>query len=756
VRLLAELVAPPERAAVLLVICHRADHDEESPVLHETLRLSEATGERGVEIALQPLPKDDAERLAKSLVGGGSSEAARSIAERGDGHPLFMAELARATIRPDRTDGPPPTLLDILWRRVVRLSEGSRALLETVAVAGRPLSAGLCFEAAGLGASGVDALRALRAEQLVVTADGGAIGVFHDRVREAVLAHLSPSQRRDHHQRLAVALEGSNRAAPETLAIHWGGAGEPEKALAYTRIAAEQAEQALAFDRAARLYRDCLDLLPPRSVEAAAIHAELGDALANAGRGSEAAHAYLAAAELVGRKDAVRLNAKAAGELLRSGHVDSSIEVLHRALAELDLPLPATPRAALMSVLRQRVLIRLRGLGFKQRPASEVSERDLTRIDVSWTFAAGFAFTDVIRGFEFQARHLRLALAAGEPGRVARALSLEAGYRFASGTRGGGSAGRTLALAEDLAHRLGDPPHLAGLNTLMAGIGGVCTGKWEVAEDACRRAENVLRDECNGVGWELSSARLFRLLALWQLGRVRDIAERLPAVLREAEDRGDLFAVTSYRTCFTPLLLLAADQPDQAVEEGNRALGRWSQRGFHLQHYFHLFAATLVHLYRGQYATAHRNVVDAWPALESSLLLSAQVKKVGALHWRACAELAQGRVSGDATLVKSALRHAKAIEKERSGWGDGLAQLVRAAAEDALGRPERARASLERAIELLDSAQMHHYAAAARRRLGLVTGRHDLVEAADQTLRALGFANPARMEAMLVPGFARA
>ena len=786
--LLRELMRPPGAPPLLLVTTLR---ETGAPRALAGSPASAISADRSFHLHLEGLKSADARemarQLARNLAPGGPLEkdapnmagSIDAVVRESRGHPLYIDEIVRFGALGGVAEPGALELDTVLWTRILGLDEEVRDILELVTISGGPLDKGVA--AATLRQSFADFSRRvghLRLAKLVQTTGvriNDRIDVFHDRVRQAVIAHLTPNQRRDFHERLAIALEGAGNAAPETLAIHWGGAGETDKALDYTRIAADQAEKALAFDRAARLYRRCLDLLPPRSHEAVAIRSRLGDALANAGRGPEAANAYLSAAEAsvaeVGglpggaltntqrvsrHDDVVQLYARAAGQLLRSGHVDSSIEVLRRALAELDLPLPETPRAALLSLIRQRVLIRLRGLGFKERRESQIPERDLTRVDVSWALAVGFGLIDVVRGAEFQARHLRLALATGELGRVARALSVEVAYRFTAGSRGGGSAGKALALAQDLARRMGDPPLLIGLTTLMAGIGGVCEGRWAAADEACRSAEVILRDRCSGVGWELSSARIMGLWSLWYLGRVREIVERLPDVLREAEDRGDLYAVTSYRTFFTPMALLAADQPDQAMAEGGEALRRWSQRGFHFQHYFHLFAATQVHLYRGDHAAAHDEVIAAWPHLESSLLLSVQQNKVEALHFRARAELAHARATGDTALVKTALRRARAIEKQRTGWADGLALLLRAAGEDALGRPERARAALEQAIARLDGAGMQLFAAAARRRLGLLTGAGDEVESAEATLQALGCRNPAPMADMLVPGFGQA
>ena len=79
---------------------------------------------------------------------------------------------------------------------------------------------------------------------------------------------------------------GAGRPLPE--------AGEPRAAGHYYAQAADQAAEALAFDRAAKLYRLRSRTAAGRATPTdGAGSAELGDALANAGRGGEAAHAYL-------------------------------------------------------------------------------------------------------------------------------------------------------------------------------------------------------------------------------------------------------------------------------------------------------------------------------------------------------------------------------------------------------------------------------------------------------------------------------
>ena len=89
--------------------------------------------------------------------------------------------------------------------------------------------------------------------------DRSYVEIYHDRIREAVIARLSPAELSARHRELATALETSGKADAEVLAHHFHGASELSKAADYAKRAAKRAVEALAFARGAKLYRDALD-----------------------------------------------------------------------------------------------------------------------------------------------------------------------------------------------------------------------------------------------------------------------------------------------------------------------------------------------------------------------------------------------------------------------------------------------------------------------------------------------------------------
>src|SRR5262249_47364090 len=155
--------------------------------------------------------------------------------------------------------------------------------------------------------------------------------------------------------------------------------------------------------------------------------------------------------------EALDLRRRAAEQFLRAGHVDEGLHAVREVLEAVDLSMPRTPARAFASLLYQRARLSLRGLGFEER-AGEATAAELTRIDVCWSVGNGLNGVDIVRGADFQARHLLYALSAGDPYRIARALASEAVFASMEG----GFAGRDRAAllidrAAEIAERIHHP-----------------------------------------------------------------------------------------------------------------------------------------------------------------------------------------------------------------------------------------------------------------------------------------------------------
>jgi tetratricopeptide (TPR) repeat protein len=540
------------------------------------------------------------------------------------------------------------------------------------------------------------------------------------------------------------------------LAVHLLGAGDPIRAAGYYEQAARQAAEALAFDRAVKLYRLVLELRPGGPEEERRLRERLADALAGAGHGAEAARQYQAAAEGAAPAEWLGRQRRAALQFLSSGHVDAGLAALRAVLSRVGMSLPESPRRAFWPLVWQRVWLRLRGLRFRRRAEAEVPARELERLDVCTAAAQGLSMVNTVQGAYFQSRSLLLALRAGEPGRLVSALAIEAAHESIGGTRCGGRCERLLGVAEALADELGKP-HLRATVSLARGIAAALAGDWRRALGLCDGAEATFRESCTGVMWELGTAHRFALWPLVYLGELAEVGRRLPGLIREAEERDDLYNLTTVLVGRT-MVLLAADDPAGARRELGEVMGRWSRQGFHVQHMNRLVDEVQIDLYQGRGPTAWGRVTGHWPLIARSHLLQVQQVRILLGHLRARAALAAALDAPPerAAFLRAARREARALWREGAPWGRALAQLLRAGAAAVEGSPDRAAELLRDAARRCEATDMRLYAATARRRLGEVLGGAEggaLVEEADAWMAGQRVVNPARMTALLAPGF---
>ena len=195
------------------------------------------------------LATEDAQRLAEVLLArtGTAMQVAAEIASEARGHPLFIDELVRHAAMSGGEKVTDLRLDDALWQRVQSLDSEERRVLDLACVLGAPASQEVVSQAVGMGLGELaPAIARLRASSLVRTG-------------------------------------GARASDPESVATHWEGAGQPEKAVRHTLLAGEQAAQALAFMRAAALFERAIGQLPAGDARIRMAHEQLGEALANAG-----------------------------------------------------------------------------------------------------------------------------------------------------------------------------------------------------------------------------------------------------------------------------------------------------------------------------------------------------------------------------------------------------------------------------------------------------------------------------------------
>ncbi len=740
------------------------------PVLRDAPRIGRRLREYAREIGgdvrrvkVDRLPESDAYLLATRLLQTGRMPDgidAESVVAEARGHPLFIDELvSHARLTGDGTT--PLRLEDALWQRISSLGAAELELLELISVAGAPIARETLSAATDLDYGPLSRHAAvLRIARLVHTVARRAddhLEPYHDRVRRIVLKHMSDDAQEACHQKIADALETSGAAEdrPELMMRHLAASGRRRRAARYAIRAAERANAALAFERAARLYRIARRDGEFEGEELGKLDRDLGDARRHAGQGRRAAGAYLRAAR---RSDPPTRRAcyrRAAEQLLITGHIRGGLAVLDNLLAEEQVSMPVSPKRALASLLWQRLRLKLRGLRWNETHPSEVSARALSRIDVFQVVGQGLGAVDSIRGADFQARCLRAALDAGEPTRIARALVMEAIFVATRGGRHVNRARELVRRARTIADGH-DEPALTAFAVAVDGILYYFSGDFRTAFERFSEAEPTFRKLTGDSTFELNNVRLMGMFSLRHMGAFRDWKPLQETFVRDAVRRGDRYSETSMRRTGS-LLHLAGDRPDLAREALEATSWSPPAKGYHLQHWYQAEGRAELALYEGTAPDYLESARAVLASLKQSMLSRIEIVwTMALLAWGKVAVTAATHPASRARGLRDAHKAAAMLARGGSPLTAVLTKLLTAGIANVEGDTTRAKALLAELEREAKDQYMLAIAAAARYYRGTLSEPPDRarrMDSAHKWMRTAGIEAPERMARVLVPGF---
>ncbi len=767
--LLLELMRPPQSPPLLLIGAYRIEDAESAPMVRSLASHRRAPGADVLDLVVGPLRYAESYELAVELIGRDDTDAreqAATIAFESRGSPFLVTELARWAVQSSRTDASQVgrvSLEAVLESRLASLFDGARHALELSAVSGRPVDLDVLAQAAGLADRQRDALASLRAARMLRTgtrAGRDVAELYDDRLREVVLARMDPDRVRQAHRSLALASEAAGVPDPEALAEHWAAAGDPERGARFAEQAADRAAAAFAFAHAARLYQVAIDgVLSSAAHQTLGLRLRLAEALANAGRSADAAQAFRQAAacstDLSQRLD---LDRRAAELMLRVGQVEQGREVLAHVLAASGMPLPSSPQQAARRARMRRLQLSVRGLRFREVTAELSPPNRLAAVDIAWSAASGLAMVDPVTASEYATRCLLIALAAGEPSRVARALCGEAIVAALQGPGGENRSRHALDLARDIGQR-SDSLQVIGLSAIAAGIGAFLRGHWQTAREWCDRAEPILAELCTGSDWELAVARLIGLQASFFLGDLEPLCRRVPDLVADADARGDAFAATALRIGLPHLAWLLRGDEDSSARHLSVAQERCSGSRADLFQLALLLGKTNMRVYCGESGRALESVERRWRDWSHTPLLHVQLLRILAWDLRArCLLAAVASRESPGSVLDGVDAHARSILREGAPWARPLALILQACAAQLSLQQERAVALFGQAEDACVQCDMAFHAAIARRRLGrLLRGAAGtrLLDESAQWMAAHGVREPDRITEVFAPGAAR-
>ena len=250
-------------ASLLLAATLRDAHDNESVRdWHGRMR----TAATLQEWSLEPLDIDEVGELAaRTFERRLDADEVGLLHATTGGFPLYVEEAARSALDLAEFEASSDGLSDMLRDRLERTSPQAQAVAGLAAAFGRTVTLPVLTEASELGDDGV--VRAVDElwRQRILREIGDGYDFSHDLLRDAAYRSVSTPQRWLLHRRLARALELGHRGHTDEIAAQlaeqYARAGDTERAIAYSRRAAEQSAAMFAHKDAIGHQRRTLALL---------------------------------------------------------------------------------------------------------------------------------------------------------------------------------------------------------------------------------------------------------------------------------------------------------------------------------------------------------------------------------------------------------------------------------------------------------------------------------------------------------------
>lgn len=716
---------------------------------------------------LGPMGLEEARGLALRMLGADSpvhQTLASEVAREAEGSPFFVAQLVRHAQRTHRGDltetDSAVSLDDVIRHRLDLMSPAARRMLAVISVAGGRMQVGMATKLAYVEGSSQDVLADLRAESLVRTdgpEDDDNVEIYHDRIRETVLREIDSHSAKELHLRLAEALAQTTNPDPAALSHHFRRAGEPALASRYTIAAADQAAEALAFDRAAELYRAALDLGAIATAERPDVEQRCARALASAGRLYEAAKVYLSASDLLPESERPPLLQAAAELLLTSGHSREGRVVLKQVLGAQGFDLPESRGRAIRSLLWSRAALALRKLKVRPEDPSATKPETRAKLDALWTAARGLIYTDGLLGADFQAQHLRLALKSRDPIHLARALGFEA--HLATSMKPAAKRDYSfdlLAYGGKLAEEA-KSPYAGGMVLQARGHVQLFLGEWEDARRSLDTATQIFVEETTDARQEIGYCEAHAALCLQFMGRAQELAPRAHELLRNSTQQAHPYSQGFARGLLGHLVYLSADRADDAEEQLTlyREGAPWGFQA-HIQNY--VFQTTALLRYKNDVEAAWRLVEARASEIEAFDLMRSPFSQAEYRFWVAQNALAMAlrRPNEAAGYLDTAARNGrKLVSNMPIRYQRAYGHLSLGNVHQQRGEHEAAAGHYRQALESFDAHQMSSFAAVSRLRLAhLLGGTEAEVLRADARdyIEREHIANPQRLFEMMSPG----
>lgn len=510
-------------------------------------------------IVLAPMSATAIQAIATSMAGEIPEEALRVIVELAGGSPFMatavirgMVESRALVIGDDRRWRTDPARLAVarasreaavfLKRRLELLPAETLRLLSHGAVLGREFDVDVATALSGQSPPQARAaVTAARQRHMVwLRGEGGRCVFAHDKLREALLARLGPEERRHHHERAALHLEG---VAPERafdIAYHFDAAGACARAFPYALAAAAKARSQYALEIAEQQYRIALrGVGTDQRGKQGEIAEGLGEVLMLRGLYTEAVEPFEQARALAADDlSSARIEGKLGELAFKRGDVHDASAAIERGLRILGRAVPVSAAALIIACVWEALVQALHTLApriFLERRALAGSAREFLAIHLYSRLAHAYWFERGrvatlwahLREMNLAERYpptLALAQAYSEHAPV---LTMVPWFE-----RGIAYARKSYEIRRNLKDLWGQGQSLHFWGIVLYGA-----SRFDECIVRCREAVDLL--ERTGDRWEIHTAQWHIGYCLYRLGDLRGAVEVGRRVHRTGREIGD-------------------------------------------------------------------------------------------------------------------------------------------------------------------------------------------------------------------------
>ncbi|WP_442510052.1 serine/threonine-protein kinase PknK [Novipirellula sp. SH528] len=569
-----------------------------------------------------------------------------------------------------------------LWQmRVARLSDEAKHALSFIVTSGHLISAEQLSELTGLGES-IDAVLSELVQQRLVRDEvtgGECISIFHDSIADNLATTLSDTQKRECHAAWARLLSrqdlGGKLAA--RIARHFFDADEPNRAVSYAILAAENAERYQAKTESARWHARVIDHVSgPERIERIRVTAET---FAEADRPVDAAHYFqLLASELVD-EESVKYQLRATTLLIRSGYFSEVRDQLQRLTRLLRLP-SAKPRwlskINILRLLANNVYTNIRYSNQKVDASTDkVSVRDRQRLELCLSVARPLSMYDNLHATELNITAANLAQRYGSE---ADRILVEVGVAVFGTYNHGSKRIRSEVALQDLLPRAIATKDLKVIGDVWAGIAfsQALAMRWSsvaASVDACVQHYNELSEPLTLEVCHLGSVNL---LAHWHVGHWTQLMKSCDQMLDDFKQRNDQFQwIIASSGCGASTWLMRDQVVDSEQVRHKNAEKLAACDGAQLFDFLESTAQIHLDLYKGHYDQAWQRIQELRSSrtnlsvlmLQSNRVMLEQFVALVALH-----RLKKDPAGEWGKFVESAIRH---LHREHSAFAKTVAHF---------------------------------------------------------------------------------